>query len=598
MASFMIRFFLCNVPVSGMVGILFLVRRIFRNSLSSRMQYNLWFLLLGLLFLPFLPLRLMGIPQILWWLSTLAGSQASPSKAPLQGSLEATSSENASWITDLALSVHREAPPFTGYLLWALWIAGMVGMTILTIQSFLRLGALKKSALPLQNPTVRRLYESCLKELGISRTIPIYSTAFLSSPVIVGLWKPCIYLPISLLSDCHPWDMRYMLLHELQHYRHRDALGNYFMSLAGILYWFNPFIWYAQRVMRNDQEVACDTSVLDMLEADDCEAYGYALLRFAEKVSRSPSPFAAGLGGAGKQLEQRILHIASYKKPTLRGRLKSLAICTGTAALLLGLAPLLSTYAADNSHYSWEPSSKHISYTDFSAYFGAYQGSFVLYDFGNNAWIIHDLNQATLRFSPNSTYKIYDALFGLEEGILSPEDSLIPWNGESYPLEAWNAPQTLASAMRASVNWYFQEIDAQLGTPVLHSYIEKIGYGNKDISQSSSPYWLESSLKISPIEQVELLTMLSHNSFGFAPENIQAVKDSIHLSSSPRGAFYGKTGTGRVDGKDVNGWFVGFLETPDNTYFFATHISAHKGANGSRASEITRSILSDQNLYF
>ena len=53
-----------------------------------------------------------------------------------------------------------------------------------------------------------------------------------------------------------------MLLHELQHYRHKDAIANYLMNFAGVLYWFNPFVWFALREMRNDREVACDTSVL------------------------------------------------------------------------------------------------------------------------------------------------------------------------------------------------------------------------------------------------------------------------------------------------------------------------------------------------
>lgn len=60
---------------------------------------------------------------------------------------------------------------------------------------------------------------------------------------------------------------------------------------------------------------------------------------------------------------------------------------------------------------------------------------------------------------------------------------------------------------------------------------------------------------------------LQNNRFDFAPENINAVKDAICLSSSDAGTFYGKTGTGRVDGQDVNGWFIGYIETADNTYF-------------------------------
>ncbi len=49
------------------------------------------------------------------------------------------------------------------------------------------------------------------------------------------------------------------------------------------------------------------------------------------------------------------------------------------------------------------------------------------------------MDHATLRVAPNSTYKIYDALFGLEEGVITPENSFIAWNGENYPFEASNA---------------------------------------------------------------------------------------------------------------------------------------------------------------
>ena len=54
MANFMIRFLLCNVFISGIVGILLIAKWVFRNNLSSRMQYNLWLLLLGLLAVPFI----------------------------------------------------------------------------------------------------------------------------------------------------------------------------------------------------------------------------------------------------------------------------------------------------------------------------------------------------------------------------------------------------------------------------------------------------------------------------------------------------------------------------------------------------------------
>lgn len=567
MANFMIRFLLCNVLISGIIGILLIAKWVFRNNLSSRMQYNLWLLLLGLLAVPFMPFRLVSFPQIFSWLSSVQNSTTSHADVGTNNVMNTDLSGTTNWMNDFALSVNHDTSSVTGYILLSIWIVGMLVMMILVIKSSLRLRTIKRSALPLQNPKVRRLYNRCLNEMKIIRNIPVYSTAFLKSPIIVGFLKPCIYLPIHLISDYHESDMRYMLLHELQHYRHKDAIANYLMNFAGVLYWFNPFVWFALREMRNDREVACDTSVLKMLEEDDYEDYGNTLINFIEKVSFSPFPFAANLSGNMKQMKRRIINIASYEKPTFCKKLKGMTAFILTTVLIMGLTPFISTYAADESRYQWKSSSENISYVDFSKYFGKYEGSFVLYDLRNDVWSIHDIKHATLRVAPDSTYKIYDALFGLEEGVITPQDSFIAWNGENYPFEAWNADQTLQSAMASSVNWYFQSVDEQLGTTSVYDYIKEIGYGNKNMSGDFSTYWMESSLKISPIEQVELLTQLQNNNFGFAPENINAVKDSICLSSSDAGTFYGKTGTGRVDGQDVNGWFIGYIETADNTYF-------------------------------
>ena len=597
MANFMIRFLICNVFISGIIIILLISKLIFKNNLSSRMQYNLWLLLLGLLAVPFIPFRLVSFPQISSWLRSVRNYSASHADVGANNVMDTGLSGTTNWMNNFALSVNKDTPSVTGYILLGIWIVGMLAMMILIIKSSLRLRTIKRSALSLQNPEVRRLYNKCLNEMKIARNIPVYSTAFLKSPIIVGLLKPCIYLPIHLISDYHESDMRYMLLHELQHYRHKDVLANYLMNFVGVLYWFNPFVWFALREMRNDREIACDTSVLKMLEADDYEDYGNTLINFIEKVSSSPFPFASSLSGNMKQMKRRIINIASYEKPTFCKKLKGMTAFILTTVLIMGLTPFISTYAADESRYQWESSSENISYVDFSKYFGKYEGSFVLYDLRNDVWSIHDIKHATLRVAPDSTYKIYDALFGLEEGVITPQDSFIAWNGENYPFEAWNADQTLQSAMASSVNWYFQSVDEQLGTTSVYDYIKEIGYGNKNMSGDFSTYWMESSLKISPIEQVELLTRLQNNNFGFAPENINAVKDSICLSSSDAGTFYGKTGTGRVNGQDVNGWFIGYIETADNTYFFATNIGADSDATGGNATEITMSILSDMNIW-
>ena len=618
MADFMIRFLICNLFICALVGILLAARHLLRNILSGRMQYHLWFLLLGLLTVPFLPFRLTGFPMLLARLLAFC-NPALPDTGNIvnQGDVT-TPAGDSGWLNDFTLSISNQTPSIAGTILLGIWLAGILVMVVLTARSSLRLQNIRQSALPLQNPAIRRLYRHCLKELHIRKEIPIYSTAFLQSPVIIGFLRPHIYLPIHIISDYSKIDtdkfcqascgsspsgmnglhqIRYMLLHELQHYRHKDALAGYLMTLTGILYWFNPMVWIALKEMRNDREIACDTSVLNMLEPDSYEDYGMTLIHFAEKLSRPAFPFSAGLSGNMSQMKRRILNIAAYETPTAKKRLTGMTAFLMVTVLLTSLAPLLSANAAKDDYYGWDTSHKNINVIDLSSCFQGYEGSFVLYDMAQDTWNIYDMDRAALRVSPDSTYKIYDALIGLEAGVITPEASTMEWNRELYPFQEWNADQTLQSAMSASVNWYFQEIDKQLGTSAIDRYLREIRYGNENTKGGLSSYWMESSLKISPIEQVELLRKLYENNLGFGIQNVNAVKDSILLSSSEAGNLYGKTGTGCIDGKDVNGWFVGYVEAPDNTWFFAANIAANGGASGSSAAEITRHILSKINIW-
>ncbi|HBF6803377.1 TPA: class D beta-lactamase, partial [Clostridioides difficile] len=129
------------------------------------------------------------------------------------------------------------------------------------------------------------------------------------------------------------------------------------------------------------------------------------------------------------------------------------------------------------------------------------------------------------------------------------------------------------------------------------TYLRQIGYGNYDVSGGISNFWLESSLKISPIEQVKLLESFYTNKFKFEDKNIETVKDSLLISKKDGISLFGKTGTANINGKDVNGWFIGYLEKNENTYFFATNIQSKDYSNGSSASKITLSILNDKKIY-
>ena len=593
MLNFEIHFLICNIFISVFIAVIIGLKRLLSKYISAPALYRLWFLLPGLMTVPFLPKNMFSVLQKF---SLSSGTHSifaeKPSLHPFIGSDAAFEKVN-----DFAVSISDKTPSLLCIFLLGIWISGGAFMCVLTFRSFLRLHALEGSALPLQHQQVQKLYQSCCNEMRIKKEVPVYSTAFLKSPFTTGFLKPRIYLPIHLISDFNPVELRFIFLHELQHCRQKDALISYWMNFICIIYWFNPFVWRALREIQNDREVSCDSKVLHQLEKSDYHAYGNTLINFAEKLSHFPFPYRAGISGSMKQIKHRILNIAHFQKETKASRLRGIFLFIVTASLFLWAVPTLAFSYSPQNRSDLPKNIKLISNLELSNAFHGYEGSFVLYNSRENTWSVYDPDNARKRISPNSTYKIYDALLGLESGVISPESSVISWNGEACPFEAWEGDQDLNSAMKNSVNWYFQSIDSQLGSDSIKSFLHTIQYGNQQTGSDMDLYWTDSSLKISPLEQVELLKKFNENEFHFSPDNISAVKKALQLSSSDAGNFFGKTGTGRIDNRDVNGWFVGYVETSDNTYYFSVNIKADSNASGSAAAKIAMSVLSDLEIW-
>lgn len=591
--SLMARLSLNSMVLTVLLAALLLIRKVFRHHLTARTQYNLWFLFLFVLTVPFLPCSFICPGHAYKLLGYLGGSFPSKNAETIALAYK-TAAATESLLQDFSVSVSRMAPPVLPSAVIGIWIAGMALMAGFTAYSNRKIRQLKKSSLLLQNKQIRDLFTKCMEESGIKKEIPVYSSAYLKAPIAVGLWKPCIIVPIHMLSELSQKDIRYILLHELLHCKHKDLLVNRLMALAQIIYWFHPLVWFALNEMRSDREIACDSSVLSLLDQDSYLDYGNTLINFAEKISRF-SYSAAGIGGSGKEIKKRILNIAGYRKESRWCKIKSRFLFAAIAVLVLGCTPALSANAYTGTEYDF--SAGNVTALDLTSYFCGYKGSFVLYGLNSGRYCIYNREAGTRRVSPDSTYKIYSALAALENEIITPASSALNWDGTRYPFEAWNHDQTLGSAMEHSVNWYFTSLDEKTGLSGLKQYLDCIGYGNRDLTGGLGRYWLESSLKISPVEQVELLARFCQDKLPFQPENIRAVKNSLFLSSSDGASLYGKTGTGNVEGKNVNGWFIGFVEAAEETYVFATNIQDESSANGSTAGKITLNILNDKGIY-
>jgi len=236
---------------------------------------------------------------------------------------------------------------------------------------------------------------------------------------------------------------------------------------------------------------------------------------------------------------------------------------------------------------------------DLSKYFQKTEGAFVLYDLKNDRYLRYNERRCRERFSPFSTFKIPNSLIGLETGVIKDAEFVIPWDSKKYPAQnslmpEWNRDQTLRSAIKYSVVWYYRELAKSVGEPRMKEWVTKLGYGNHDISGGIDRFWLGSSLRISADEQIEFLKMLYREQLPVSKRSIEIVKDILMLEKTAEYKMSGKTGGGPLAGGKYIGWFVGYLEAKDNVYFFAINLEGNSfAAIRDRRINLTKQILTE-----
>ena len=94
--------------------------------------------------------------------------------------------------------------------------------------------------------------------------VRILHCSLVDGPVAAGLWRRQIFLPLDFKTRFEAQERRLALAHELMHHRRSDLLANFVAIAVLSLHWFNPIAYYAHRLFRADQELACDVDVLEI----------------------------------------------------------------------------------------------------------------------------------------------------------------------------------------------------------------------------------------------------------------------------------------------------------------------------------------------
>ena len=261
-------------------GIL-LFRFIFKNRISSKLQYLMWWLLILRLLMPVTPD--IGLHFNLQDMLLKQAHQAElPTPAPVldvaPASVPNTQPSYDSVTpavqpdTDVAPSQHVNPTKSTDWysIVFVVWLLGAIGFLGWLIFVKLRYYESLQHLMAGGPREVYELYDRCCKELGV-KPLPLWIVNKSMSPGIAFFGEPVLLVPISLCGD--ESRLRFALLHELTHKKRGDHYMTLLLNILRAVYWFDPVVHFAFSELRADMESACDSDVLAYIGHEQKRGY-------------------------------------------------------------------------------------------------------------------------------------------------------------------------------------------------------------------------------------------------------------------------------------------------------------------------------------
>ena len=178
--------------------------------------------------------------------------------------------------------------------------------------------------------------------MRIARRVGVAAVDRIASPAVVGVIRPTILLPLSMMSGMATQDIEAIIAHELAHIKRFDCLVNFCQMVVEALLFFNPAVWWVSRQIRIEREACCDAA--SVLMTGQKLGYAQLLYTWAVRLSNAPKTAAAAMIAFGEKADdghmldriQRI--VVTGHRPRMRiSAAMTLAMMAAAAVLLIGL---------------------------------------------------------------------------------------------------------------------------------------------------------------------------------------------------------------------------------------------------------------------
>lgn len=308
------------VSSSVLIAVVILLRFILKGKISLRLQYALWALVLVRLLVP------VSFGDTAMSVGNLTQKAAASETAQFVSALSETELPRMTYqaaynevakeyadrgiqIEDMPLEEYAETVDYEimnkmngdisiAEVVKIIWICGI---------------ALVGAWFLLSNLRLHRSLKKTRTLLSDSHALPVYLSDAIDTPCLFGLFHPAIYLTSEAIESDHT--KLHAVEHELTHFRHKDNIWAILRSVCLVVHWFNPLVWCAAVLSRNDAELACDESTILRLGEAERASYGRTLIHLTCEKRPALLNTATTMTGSSKSIKERISLIA--KKPKM-----------------------------------------------------------------------------------------------------------------------------------------------------------------------------------------------------------------------------------------------------------------------------------------
>ncbi|MCM1263477.1 MAG: M56 family metallopeptidase [Butyrivibrio sp.] len=368
-----------SLSISGtlLIILLLLLRSVFKERLSKRWQYYIWLVVVARLLFPFaaetnlMTMLFQGFDRaaeqsgigFAYMQQDGAADTADISQTDNAGRKDAKTVKKADNPAENAVTTEtinnsadnaatagtvnnfvRNAAAAVWNNLWLVWLLAALVLFIRKItvyQDFVKY--IRAGCVEVADIDLLERFGRLVERNGIKTTVELYTNKLVSSPLLIGFFKPCIILPTTEMPLA---DFDYTIMHELTHFKRRDMFYKWLVQFSVCVHWFNPFVYLMSREISRACELSCDEAVIWGLNAQGRHAYGDTLINAIGLGGNYKDAFVSlTLNESRELLKERLDAIMNFKKMSKWGILISLLL---TVMFVCGFN-FLGAYAA-NAH--------------------------------------------------------------------------------------------------------------------------------------------------------------------------------------------------------------------------------------------------------